>query len=387
MDSVHYMLYSDYYYQKFNKAFFFFKGRVALYALLKALGIKEGDEIIIQAFTCLAVPNPIIWLGAKPVFVDIDPNTFNIDPSKIEEKITKKTKAIIVQHTFGVPAEIDKIREIAKRHNLYLIEDACHAIGSKYKGQLVGFLGDASFFSFGWGKPIVAGVGGCAIINNLEIENEMKKIYEKIRNCSLKESIWLRIQYSAYSLLLTPSLFWFIRGAYRFLSKMKIIGGTFLEDEFESKMPVEYIKKMPKIQKEVLMKELKRLDSLIDYRKRVVSEYKKMLSEIGIKTQKIPEYIEPVYLRYPILVNDRNCVVEEAQKNKIEIGDWYNTPVHPLIGENLKKIGYCLGSCQVAEDVAKKIITLPVYEKVKEKDMKKTIEFLSKHKEKIIKNY
>jgi dTDP-4-amino-4,6-dideoxygalactose transaminase len=381
------MLYSDYYYQKFNKALFFFKGRVALYALLKALGIKEGDEIIIQAFTCLAVPNPIIWLGAKPVFVDIDPNTFNIDPSKIEEKITKKTKAIIVQHTFGVPAEIDKIREIAKRHNLYLIEDACHAIGSKYKGQLVGFLGDASFFSFGWGKPIVAGVGGCAIINNLEIENEMKKIYEKIRECSLKESIWLRIQYLAYSLLLTPSLFWFIRGAYRFLSKMKIIGSTFLEDELESKMPVEYIKKMPKIQKEVLMKELKRLDSLIDYRKRMVSEYKKMLSEIGIKTQKIPEYIEPVYLRYPILVNDKNRVVEEAQKNKIEIGDWYNTPVHPLIGENLKKIGYCLGSCQVAEDVAKKIITLPVYEKVKEKDMKRTIEFLSKHKEKIIKNY
>jgi dTDP-4-amino-4,6-dideoxygalactose transaminase len=335
----------------------------------------------------LAVPNPIIWLGAKPVFVDIEPNTFNIDPSKIEEKITNKTKAIVVQHTFGVPAEMDKIKEIAKRYNLYLIEDTCHAIGSKYKGQLVGFLGDASFFSFGWGKPVVAGIGGCAIINNLEIENEMKKIYEKIRECSLKESIWLRIQYSAYSLLLTPSLFWFIRGAYRFLSKMKIIGGTFLEDEFESKMPVEYIKKMPKIQKEVLMKELKRLDSLIDYRKRMVSEYKKMLSEIGIKTQKIPEYIEPVYLRYPILVNDKNRVVEEAQKNKIEIGDWYNTPVHPLIGENLKKIGYCLGSCQVAEDVAKKIITLPVYEKVKEKDMKRTIEFLSKHKEKIIKNY
>jgi perosamine synthetase len=379
MDSVHYMLYSDYYYQKFNKAFFFFKGRVALYALLKALGIKEGDEIIIQAFTCLAVPNPIIWLGAKPVFVDIDPNTFNIDPSKIEEKITKKTKAIIVQHTFGVPAEIDKIREIAKRHNLYLIEDACHAIGSKYKGQLVGFLGDASFFSFGWGKPITVGIGSCLVVNSPEIGGRVKKIYDGFLLPSFKESVFIELQRFAYSLILSPSLFWIIRDIYRFFSKIGLIGGTFLKEELEFKMPEKYKKKMPKMQTEILMKGLKKLDELITHRNWVVSQYKKLLPEIGIRVQKLSSEVESVYLRYPILVENKEEIIKKAKEEKIEIGDWYFTPIHPLKEKDWKFVNYQKGMCKIAEAICQKLVHLPTYEKLKEKEISKIVEFLKKY--------
>ncbi|NMB92373.1 MAG: aminotransferase class I/II-fold pyridoxal phosphate-dependent enzyme [Parcubacteria group bacterium] len=98
-----------------NNYYFFFKGRVALYAILKSLEIKPGDEIILPGFTCVVVPNAILYCGVKPIYVDIDENTFNINPNLIEEKINSKTKAIIVQHTFGIPAQMDKIIEIAKK--------------------------------------------------------------------------------------------------------------------------------------------------------------------------------------------------------------------------------------------------------------------------------
>lgn len=373
------MVYSNYYYQKFNKAFFFFKGRVALYALLKALDIKEEDEVIIQAFTCLAVPNPIIWVKAKPVYVDIDPNTYNIDSSKIEEKITPKTKVIIVQHTYGVPAEMDKIVEMAKKYNLLIIEDACHAVGSKYKGKEVGFLGDASFFSFGWGKPLTTGIGGCAIIQNPETEERIRRIYNDFSHPSFKETTLIEFQRLAYSLFFDPSLFWFLKSAYRLFSKLGLIGGTFTEEEFEFKMPLNYKKKMPKVQINSLMRELKKIDSLIKHRNWVVSQYKKLLPEIGIKIQNLPKYIEPVYLRYPILVENKEKVLKEARKKRIEIGDWYFSPIHPLKEKDWKFVGYQKGMCKIAKEICQKLVHLPTYEKVKENDILKTVNFLKEY--------
>ena len=146
--------------------FYFFKGRVALYAILKSMGITTGDEIILPGFTCVVVANAILYLGARPVYVDIDPSTYNIDAEKIGEKITDKTKAIIAQHTFGIPADMNKITAIAKENSLYVIEDSCHAVGSRYMGREVGTFGDAAFFSSQWSKPLTTGLGGWAVINN-----------------------------------------------------------------------------------------------------------------------------------------------------------------------------------------------------------------------------
>ncbi len=147
-----------------EQAVSFNSGRSALLAILKAFGIGEGDEVLVQAFTCVAVPNSVLWAGAKPVFVDIDA-TLNMDPKDAEKKITKNTKALIVQHTFGVPAQMDKIIALAKKHHLILIEDCAHALGATYKGKKVGTFGDAAFFSFGRDKVVSSVFGGMAIIN------------------------------------------------------------------------------------------------------------------------------------------------------------------------------------------------------------------------------
>jgi len=142
-------------------------GTDALIIALKALGIGEGDEVITTPWTFFATAESISFVGATPVFVDVRLDTFNIDPSKIEEKITPKTKAIMVVHIFGQPCDIDEINRIAKRHNLYVIEDAAQAVGSEYKGQKIGTLSDIATFSFFPTKNLgCAGDGGMIVTND-----------------------------------------------------------------------------------------------------------------------------------------------------------------------------------------------------------------------------
>ena len=142
-------------------------GTDALVIALKAMGIGEGDEVITTPFTFFATAESISAVGATPVLVDVRKDTFNIDPSKIEEKITNKTKAIMPVHIFGQAADMDEINEIAKRHNLLVIEDACQAIGGKYKDRKIGSLGDVACFSFFPTKNLgCAGDGGMIVTNN-----------------------------------------------------------------------------------------------------------------------------------------------------------------------------------------------------------------------------
>ena len=140
-------------YFQVKNVFLFNMGRSALFFLLKNINIGSGDEVIIQAFTCVAVTDPILWTGAKPVYIDVD-KSLNIDPVLLEKSISKKTKAIIVQHTFGISAQIILIKKIAQKYNIFLIEDCAHSLGATYNGKKIGTFGDAALFSFGRDKVI-----------------------------------------------------------------------------------------------------------------------------------------------------------------------------------------------------------------------------------------
>ena len=356
--------------------FTFFKGRVALYAILKTIGIKENDEIILPGFTCVVVPNAIIYLKGRPVYVDIDKKTYNIDVTKIEEKITHRTKAIIAQHTFGIPAEMDKILEIVKKYNLYVIEDSCHAIGSKYKGKEVGTFGDAAFFSSQWSKPITTGLGGWAVVNNPELKEKMEKIYNEFSEPTKREILILKLQYFLYSNFLTPNLYWFLMHTYRKLTQMGIGIGSSEKCELENEKPKDYEKKMSNWQRKLLIKKLNEIDKVIEHRKWIVSLYEKYLPEIGIETMKVPDYMEPIFLSYPVLVRDKQKVLEEAKKQKIEMGDWFLSPVHPN-SFGWERAGYQKGMCPVAEEVCNKVINLPTHLRIEEKEVKKMIKFLA----------
>lgn len=149
-------------------------GTTALHLALTALGVGPGDEVIVPCLTFVATASVVKHCGAKPVFVDADERTWNIDVNKIEEKITKKTKAIIPVHLYGAPCDMDPIMKIAKKHKLFVIEDAAEAHGAKYKGKKVGSFGDISCFSFFANKIITTGEGGMCVTNNKALVNKIK---------------------------------------------------------------------------------------------------------------------------------------------------------------------------------------------------------------------
>ncbi|MEW5961781.1 MAG: DegT/DnrJ/EryC1/StrS family aminotransferase, partial [Chloroflexota bacterium] len=144
-------------------------GTSGLHLLVRALGIGEGDEVITTPFSFVASANCVLFERARPVFVDINPDTLNIEPGLIENAITPKTKAILPVHAFGQPAKMDKIMEIAEHHGLRIIEDACEAIGAKYGGEMAGTLGDAAVFAFYPNKQVTTGEGGMIVTDNEEV--------------------------------------------------------------------------------------------------------------------------------------------------------------------------------------------------------------------------
>ena len=174
----------------------FFRGRVALYAILKAMGIGAGDHVVTQAFTCIAVPEAIIASGAHPVYVDLESNGFNMDPDDFKLKITSQTRAVVVQHTYGIPANMDSIVQIADERSIHIIEDCCHTLVSKYRGKLVGTFGAGSFYSYEWGKPIVVGIGGSAGVNDKDLRKKIERQYS-CYNFPLARS---QGQYSCYEI-------------------------------------------------------------------------------------------------------------------------------------------------------------------------------------------
>src|SRR5580693_9390683 len=151
-------------------------GTAGLHLCVRALGIGAGDEVIVPAFAFIAVANVLRYENVIPVFVDIEAETLNLDATRIEAAITPRTKAILVVHTFGCPAEMSTILEIARRHHLYVIEDACEAIGAGFENQKVGSLGDAGVFGFYPNKQITTGEGGMVVTGNARVASRMRAL-------------------------------------------------------------------------------------------------------------------------------------------------------------------------------------------------------------------
>jgi len=306
----------------------------ALHLSLIALGIGEGDEVIITPFTFAATANVIIQVGAKPVFVDIKKDTYNIDPEEIEKSITTKTKAIIPVHYAGQPCEMDKIMKIAKKHNLFVIEDAAHAIGAEYKGRKIGTIGDLTCFSFYATKNMTTGEGGAITTNN-------KKLAEKIEI--------LRLHGMS-------------RDAWKRYSKK---GSWYYEIE-----ECGWKYNMTDIQAALGIVQLKKLDKFIEIRRKYVQIYNKELSKIkGIITPYEMPNVKHVYYLYPILLEnyDRDKFINKMAKNGIQCSvHFIPLHLHPFYR---KKFGFKRGDFPNSEWVYEREVSLPLYPKMKYSDL------------------
>jgi dTDP-4-amino-4,6-dideoxygalactose transaminase len=301
----------------------------ALYLALRACGVGPGDEVITTPFTFFATAGAIAHTGATPVFCDIDPGTFNIDPSRIEDAITERTKAILPVHLYGQAADMDPINSIAKKYSLYVIEDAAQAIGAKYKGRPVGSLGDIACFSFFPTKNLGAfGDGGMLTTNDPELE-------ERIR--------MLRVHGS--------------KKKYHH----EILGCNSRLDE---------------LQAAILRVKLKYLDAWTNTRRALAERYREKLNVAGnaIVLPTEMEWAYHVYHQYTIRVPNRDAVHEELKARGIASTVYYPLSLH--LQPVFKDLGYEPGDFPESEKATEEALSLPMFPELEYAEQDRVVEEL-----------
>jgi perosamine synthetase len=329
----------------------FSNGTAALHGACFAAGISEGVEVITSPMTFAASSNCVLYQGAKPVFADIDSKTYNIDPEKVEELINEKTKAIIPVHFTGQPVAIDEIHQLAKKHNLVVIEDAAHALGATYKDQKIGSLSDMTMFSFHPVKHITSGEGGIITTNSEEY-------YQKL------------LQFRSHGITREPEKMIENHGPWYY--EMQFLGFNY---------------RMTDIQAALGTSQLKKIDKFVDLRKKYVSIYNEAFEEINeVQTPYQDQYGSSSWHIYIIrldlekLSGSRKEIFEALLKENIGVNVHY-IPVHLL--PYYSQLGYKQGICPNAEKLYEEIITLPLFPAMTEEDVMDVIAAVNK----VINNY
>ncbi|MEJ2695543.1 MAG: DegT/DnrJ/EryC1/StrS family aminotransferase [Candidatus Sulfobium sp.] len=307
-------------YHGVNEAVGVASGTDALHLAMEALGIGEGDEVITTPFTFFATAEAILYTGATPVFVDIEPDTMNIDPSGIEEKITRRTKAIVPVHLFGHPADMERIVDIADRHALNVIEDCAQSFGAELHGSKAGSFGDAGCFSFYPSKNLGAfGDGGMILLNDTTVAGDIRKL----RNHGTK-------------------------GPYQHQS-------------------VGFNSRLDELQAAVLLVKFGRIDSYNEMRREKAALYNELLSD-GV----LPPVERPgarhVYHQYTIRSGRRDEIQRCLREKEIASVVYYPVPLH--LQEAVEFLGYREGDFPVAEEAAAKVLSLPMYPELEEAEIR-----------------
>ncbi len=315
----------------------------ALHLSLLALDIGVGDEVITTPMTFVGTVNSIIYAGAKPVFVDVEPDTMNIDPARIEEAITERTRAVIPVHLYGHPCEMDKILDIARRHKLKVISDCAHAIEAEYKGEKVGSLGDTGCYSFYATKNLTMGNGGMMVTD----DDNVVRLVQSLRDHGMASGAWARYhtgEFQEYPM---------IHLGYKYI--------------------------MWDIPAALGLHQLRRLEERHQRRLEIAARYKTAL-------QTLADYVEVLHPRkqvkhahhlYVIKLKgvDRNRVASEMEARSIGVGVHYR-PVHlePFYRE---KYGHSPGEFPIAEDAAARVLSLPFWPEMKDEDVATVVKTLA----------
>ncbi|PMQ01785.1 MAG: polysaccharide biosynthesis protein [Dictyoglomus sp. NZ13-RE01] len=310
-------------------------GTTALHTIVRALGIGEGDEVLVPSFTFCASVNVILYERAIPVFVDIESETYNLDPEDLERKITKRTKAIMVVDVFGHPAEWDEILRIADKYNLKVIDDSCEALGAEYKGKKIGQFGSAGAFAFYPNKQITTGEGGIIVTD----DENIAKMARSLRNQGRGEmGAWLHHERLGYN--------------YRM-------------DEMSAALGVS---------------QLKRIESFLQKREKVAQMYTEKLKKFSwVRPPKVKPYVRMSWFVYVITLEngiDRDKVIEEMAKEGIPARGYFS-PIHlqPYMRE---MFGYKGGELPVTENIAKRTLALPFHNNLTEEEIDEVIRVLEK---------
>ena len=346
----------------------FYKGRQAIGEALKILKIGQGDEVIVQAFTCVAVVEPILESGAKPVYVDVAPRSLNPPLSSIKAAVTPKTKAIILQHTLGyVNPENDKIIKWCAKKNIAVIQDLAHSFGAltlKRPGLATVGPGLKTFYILSFSQDkVVDGVSGGGLVLTDGIATSSLGKLGTPRNDDRNAETW--------KLLLYPICTYLIRATYQYGAGKFTLGKIIHWSAKQLGLmnsPIEagcQQAAMPNALAALALEQLKRLEEIAEHRRRITLLYNEVLDD-ELKIVSKEDIIKGVNLRYPIWVNNRDELEKKLQKHEFYLLDhWYDAPVAPG-WVNPKDVKYQPGSCPNAEELAKHIFNLPTHVNISE---------------------
>lgn len=317
-------------------------GTDALVISLKALGIKEGDEIITTPFTFFATAETIAMVGAVPVFVDVDEETYNIDPGRIEEKITEKTKAIMPVHIFGQPADMDAIKTIADKYNLFVVEDACQAVGASYKNKMIGSIGDAGCFSFFPTKNLGAfGDGGIITTNDDKVAVVCRAFRE---HGGAQNGAKARF---------------YLDGIEDELAGSASVDGLYNPYKYYNYL-IAYNSRLDAIQARILDIKLDYLDDFNRRRTEIADFYNKELAGVGdIVIPKVSEDVKTVWHQYAFRCDSKDEMGNFLASKEVGSAAFYPVPLH--LQKAFNYLGYKEGDLPIAEKITKQTVCLPIF--------------------------
>ncbi|MCW5937027.1 MAG: DegT/DnrJ/EryC1/StrS family aminotransferase [Fimbriimonadaceae bacterium] len=349
----------------------YYRGRVGLAAILKALDIGPGDRVATQAFTCLAVPEGIMATGAVPVWIDTEPGGVNMDAEDLARRLPG-VKAVVVQHTFGIPARVPAIAAVMG--GLPLIEDCCHTFASRLEGRTVGDFGVASFYSFEWGKPLVAGIGGAVTTDDADLRAKLTQHHKTLKEASLKSLLKIQLQYFAFEALYRPSSYWKVRRAFQKLARAGAAEGNYnptgeVAEDFSLRMAGSLRRR--------LLGKIREAGEVLVHSNHVAGRYRAEIQSGAVGQVCLPEQSEIAFARYPLLAKDKEALLAKAEEAKVEVADWYKTPIHPAGPESWPAVHYEAGSCPRAEELSRQIVSLPVNKKTTDRDIDAVVRLLN----------
>lgn len=335
--------------------------RMGLYLALSALGFQQGDEVILPSLTFFSIPAMLVHMGLVPVFVDIDPTTYLIDLSEAEARITSRTRAIIPTHLYGLPVDMRRVGEIAKKHNLVVIEDCAQSCGAEFEGRKTGSFGDIGYFTFGVTKNFTTIGGGMLTCRDPvvaeRIRGRMRDFVPFARSFVLKNAV------VGAAMKVATNRFFFGAFLWPALRLLRLVGKDPIEEGFRepvepiSQIPSRYRKRLTGVQADVGVSELKRIDHLCDLRHRNGKYLIERLEGTNdLVVPRIPEGSRHIFTSFVVQTSDRDYLARELLRRGVDTAKGYMSACSSL---PIFKDYYT--ECPNATTAVKNMLHLPVY--------------------------